>query len=149
MNGFDITPNASNTGGSGNPASGLFINEFMADNDNIVADEYGEYEDWIELYNSGQTSVDLGGMYLSDDLDDPTNWMIPVGISGTTLREEIANRLGGYTYPVSNLAALSADLAAIRNIITNPAIGIPAAPIDARRAVTTTMICCTKESSMP
>ena len=33
---------------------------------------------------------------------------------GNTLREEIAARLSGYTYPPSHMAALSADLAAIR-----------------------------------
>ena len=117
--GGDISPNAPNPGSGSGPVQGLFINEFMADNDTIVADEYGEYDDWLEIYNAGLTSVDLGGMYLTDDLSEPTKWMISVGISGSTLREEIANRLGGYTYPPSDLAALSADLAAVRNIIIN------------------------------
>jgi hypothetical protein len=34
-------------------------------------------------------------------------------------------------------------------IITRPAIGMPAAPIEASSAVTTTSICWTKESSIP
>lgn len=118
----DISPNAPNPGGAGVTGEGLFINEFMADNDNIVADEHGEYDDWIEIYNSEPAAIDLGGMYLTDDLEEPTKWMISVGITGSTLREEIANRLADYTYPVYDLAALSADLAAIRNIITNPNI---------------------------
>jgi len=29
----------------------LVVNEIMADNETIVADQDGEYEDWIELYN--------------------------------------------------------------------------------------------------
>jgi hypothetical protein len=29
------------------------INEVMASNDTRVADPQGEYDDWIELYNSG------------------------------------------------------------------------------------------------
>jgi hypothetical protein len=115
----DISPNAPNPGGAGVTGEGLFINEFMADNDNIVADEHGDYDDWIEIYNSEPTAIDLGGMYLTDDLSEPTKWMISVGISGSTLREEIANRLSDYTYPVTDLGALSADLAAIRNIIIN------------------------------
>lgn len=120
--GGDISPNAPNPGGAGVTGAGLFINEFMADNDTIAADEYGEYDDWIEIYNSNSAAVDLGGMYLTDDIEAPTKWMISVGISGSTLGEEIANRLAGYTYPVSDLAGLSAELAAIRNIITNPNI---------------------------
>ena len=120
FSGGQITPNAANPGSGDKPQQGLFVNEFMADNDNIIADEYGQYDDWFEIYNAGPAPVDLGGMYLTDNLNDPTNWMIPVGITGTTLRQEIANRLAGFSYPPSNLAALSAQLAAIRNIITNP-----------------------------
>lgn len=118
----NITFNASNPGTGTSPLSGLFINEFMADNDSIVTDEYGEYDDWLEIYNAGSTVVNLSGMYLTDDLTDPTKHLISVGITGSTLRQEISNRLSSYTYPVSDLAALSADLAAIRNIIKDPQI---------------------------
>ena len=52
------------------------INEFLADNDTVIADEYGEPDDVLELYNAGATSIDLGGMYLTDDLDDPTKFRI-------------------------------------------------------------------------
>ena len=120
--GSNITPNAANPGTGTKPLQGLFINEFMADNDSIVPDEYGQYDDWLEIYNAGSTAVDLGGMYLTDDLTDPTKHMISVRITGSTLRQEISNRLSGYSYPVSDLTALFADLAAIRNIITNPNI---------------------------
>ena len=40
--------------------SQVMINEFSAANYNAIPDNYGEYEDWIELYNAGATSVDLG-----------------------------------------------------------------------------------------
>lgn len=53
------------------------INEFMADNDGVIADEFGEYDDVLELYNAGTTGVDLGGMHLTDDLSDPTKFRIP------------------------------------------------------------------------
>jgi len=46
---------------AGNP---LVINEFMASNSNSVADPQGDYDDWIEIYNSGNYTVNLGGMYL-------------------------------------------------------------------------------------
>lgn len=61
----------------------LYLNEFMADNDTILEDpdEAGSYPDWIELYNPGTESIDLGGLYLTDDLTDPTQFQIPTGVS--------------------------------------------------------------------
>ena len=58
--------------------NGLFINEFMANNDEAVLGPDGNYPDWIELYNGGSESIDLGGMYLSDDLTRP-KWQFPAG----------------------------------------------------------------------
>lgn len=55
----------------------LVINEFMSDNENTVADQDGEYDDWIELYNNGTENVNLDGYYLSDDVGDPYQWMFP------------------------------------------------------------------------
>ncbi len=60
------------------PAAGtVTINEVMATNSTAWADDQREYDDWIELHNSGSTPVDVGGMYLSDDADNPTLWQIP------------------------------------------------------------------------
>ncbi len=55
----------------------LYINEYMASNDSSFADENGEYDDWIEIYNPGPDPVNIGGMYISDDLGDLTAWQIP------------------------------------------------------------------------
>ncbi len=55
----------------------LFINEFMASNDSAYSDEFGEYDDWIEIYNPGSEAVDIGGMYITDDLEALTTWQIP------------------------------------------------------------------------
>ena len=49
----------------------VVINEFMADNAAAVKGPYGTYPDWIELYNYGDTPVDLSGIYLTDDLTNP------------------------------------------------------------------------------
>jgi hypothetical protein len=57
----------------------LFINEFMANNDAAVEDPDGNYPDWIELYNGGNVSVDVSGMYLTDDLVNPDVWSFPEG----------------------------------------------------------------------
>jgi hypothetical protein len=55
----------------------LSINEFMASNGNIISDEFGEFDDWIELYNHGKDSVFLGNLYLSDKLSQPLRWKLP------------------------------------------------------------------------
>ncbi len=63
-----------------NPTLGdLVINEFMASNDATEADQDGEYDDWIELYNNGTSAIDLEGYYLSDDGTNLTKWAFPAG----------------------------------------------------------------------
>ena len=49
--------------------SDLVINEIMASNDQTQADEYGEFNDWIEIYNAGTSSINLGDYYLSDNIN--------------------------------------------------------------------------------
>ena len=66
---------------AGNP---LVINEFMASNSNSFADPQGDYDDWIEIHNSGNYAVDLKGMYLTDDLSAPTKWRIHSDARGET-----------------------------------------------------------------
>jgi hypothetical protein len=55
----------------------LVINEFLADNETTIADQDGEYDDWIEIYNNESQAINLGGYYLSDDLAAPDAWMFP------------------------------------------------------------------------
>ena len=52
---------------------GLYINEFLASNNSVYADEIGEYDDWVELYNSSPDPIDISGMYIADDLEDNLN----------------------------------------------------------------------------
>lgn len=61
----------------------IAINEFMAVNDSLSpwTDPAGQHEDWIELYNKNNTTVNLGGCYLSDDYLDPAKWQMPAGVS--------------------------------------------------------------------
>ena len=61
---------------SSNSVGHLHINELMAANRQTVADEYGEYDDWVEIYNSGDSTIRLDGLYLSDDMREPTKWQI-------------------------------------------------------------------------
>ncbi len=55
----------------------LYINEFMASNNSAFADEYGEFDDWIEVYNAYETPVWLGNKYLTDNLQNPDKWQMP------------------------------------------------------------------------
>lgn len=61
----------------------LLINEVMADNDGAHPDpdEAGAYEDWFEVYNPTEAAVDMSGMYLTDNLSNPTKWKVPNGVT--------------------------------------------------------------------
>lgn len=53
----------------------LVINEVSASND-IYVNEYFKKKDWVEIYNPSPSSVDISGMYLSDDPDNPDKYKI-------------------------------------------------------------------------
>lgn len=59
----------------------VLINEFLARNETVIPDnvDFGDYSDWLELYNPTNTTVDLTGYYLTDDLNEPLKWEIPAG----------------------------------------------------------------------
>ena len=62
----------------GRPPEEVSINEFMALNDSTISDAAGEYDDWIEIHNSGVDPISLDGFYLTDDLaEDPFQWACP------------------------------------------------------------------------
>lgn len=60
----------------------LRINEFMADNEKTLEDpaEPGAFEDWLEIYNPGMTIVDVSGMFITDNMANPTKWQVPQGV---------------------------------------------------------------------
>ena len=55
----------------------LIINEIMASNVGTAMSPATNFDSWIEIYNPGDQAVDLGGMYLSDDPNNPTLWRMP------------------------------------------------------------------------
>jgi hypothetical protein len=57
--------------------SDIVINELMPVNSTTVTDNYGEYDDWIELYNKSNSTVDISGYYISDSKKKPLKWQIP------------------------------------------------------------------------
>ncbi|MBL7781895.1 MAG: CotH kinase family protein [Saprospiraceae bacterium] len=64
-------------------AQSLKINEILASNQSIVADTSGDYDDWVEIYNSGDEAVDLAGFFISDKTAQPFKWKIPSGSAET------------------------------------------------------------------
>ena len=65
------------------------ISEFMADNKSALYDEDGDSSDWIELFNPGPATQDLGGYFLTNDSAELTRWEIPsptiLPVGGTLL----------------------------------------------------------------
>jgi len=53
------------------------INEIQASNDSTIADNFLEYDDWFELYNTTNSSINLAGYYLSDNIYYLTKFQIP------------------------------------------------------------------------
>ena len=62
----------------------LVINEFMADNSGFVVDNAGDSDDWVEIHNYGSEPIDIGGMYLTDNLDTPNQWQAPANVPQIT-----------------------------------------------------------------
>ena len=58
-------------------APDLRITEVLAMNDNGIMDEAGERDDWFEIYNADNVAVNLGGMFVSDDLGVGRNFELP------------------------------------------------------------------------
>lgn len=64
------------------PPINVFINEWMADNTGTIADPAdGDFEDWFEIYNPSNTPVNLEGYYLTDNLNQKTQFKIPAGFT--------------------------------------------------------------------
>ena len=57
--------------------SPVVINELMAANTKSITDPQGQYEDWLELHNLTDKTVNLTGMYLTDKIDNLKKWAFP------------------------------------------------------------------------
>jgi len=57
----------------------IVINEFSCSNLSQYVDNHSDYNDWIELYNTTSTAINIEGFYLSDDPQNNTKWSFPQG----------------------------------------------------------------------
>jgi hypothetical protein len=56
---------------------GIRINEVCASNQSLFADEFGEYNDWVELYNTTDNSISMVDCYLTDNPGNWNRWKLP------------------------------------------------------------------------
>jgi len=64
--------------------NGIVINEINATSSGIT-DNFGELEDWIELYNNTSNNIDIAGLYVTDDLSNKTKYQLPAGTNETVM----------------------------------------------------------------
>jgi hypothetical protein len=62
---------------SGQGQKQLMISEIMASNRVVLADDNGDYPDWIEIHNATDHELALGGYWLSDHPTDLEPWVFP------------------------------------------------------------------------
>jgi Tfp pilus assembly protein PilE len=63
----------------------LRFNEILVINDSSAVDDFGMHTSWIEIFNSSYNTVNIGGCYLTDDLNNPTKYWIPTGDPATKI----------------------------------------------------------------
>jgi hypothetical protein len=73
---YDESSGLIDIGGTG-PITDVRINELMPRNSLTLADDYGDYDDWLELYNPGDSDVALAGYFVSDTVQSPDKWLLP------------------------------------------------------------------------
>ena len=49
----------------------------MTKNSTGILDQDNEHSDWVELYNTGSSPINIGGFGLSDEENDPHKWIFP------------------------------------------------------------------------
>jgi len=57
--------------------AGPVISEFLASNEAGLRDQDADTSDWVEIHNPDHETLDLGGWYLTDDVNDLEKWEFP------------------------------------------------------------------------
>lgn len=79
------------------------VNEVMSSNTNVLMDDFGQHEDWIEIYNPNPYPITLEGYYLTDDIAIPNKFMI------SSKAESVVPANGYRIFFASNVAQRGAD----------------------------------------
>ena len=62
----------------------LRINEVVSSNDSLYADEFGEFDDWIEIINTSPDTVNLAGLFITDQSTNLTRHQFSTSDSALT-----------------------------------------------------------------
>ena len=74
--------------------SALVINELMASNAGVVLSPAINFDSWIELYNTTDKSINLAGMYLSNNKSNLTLWQMPSDVGSVPAKGFLVIWLG-------------------------------------------------------
>jgi hypothetical protein len=66
---------------AGPPPIPPLLTELMARNESTLADEDGDFSDWIEVHNPTAAPLPLAGFCLTDDRAEPCKWPFPHDVS--------------------------------------------------------------------
>ncbi|RZJ30964.1 MAG: T9SS type A sorting domain-containing protein [Flavobacterium sp.] len=119
----------------------VVINEVVASNTTINTDEDATYQDWVELYNRGASSVNLSGYGLTDDATLPHKWTFPAvtmapntyllvwcsdknrAVAGQPLHSNFKISSTGETLTLTNVASVTVDAVTVPAIPSNISYG--------------------------
>jgi hypothetical protein len=66
------------------PIANLIINEISPLN-RTFADEGGDFDNWVEIFNNSDDKIDMADLFFSDSIDSKRSWKVPSGIPSQTI----------------------------------------------------------------
>lgn len=94
----------------------LRLNEVLVHNNSNAVDDFGQHSSWIEIFNSSYNTVNIGGCYLTDDLNNPTKYWIPTGDPVTKIPARNYIVFWADNHPTRGIFHLNFDLSEGRTI---------------------------------
>jgi Na+-transporting methylmalonyl-CoA/oxaloacetate decarboxylase gamma subunit len=104
-------------------AGDLRFNEILVLNDSSAVDDFGMHTAWIEIFNSSYNTVNIGGCYLTDDLNNPTKYWIPTGDPATKIAARCYTVFWADDKPTRGIFHLNFDLKDAKTIALYDANG--------------------------
>ncbi len=92
------------------------FNEVLVINDSSAVDDFGQHSAWIELFNPNYNSVNIGGYYLTDDLNNPMKYWIPTGDPATKIPSRCYTVFWADDKPTRGIFHLNFDIEGAKTI---------------------------------